>query len=220
MFYPSVRFAKTGGLGYDSAMKLRILLSMAVLALSVASLPADILSEVPKYAQDELAEGQIVVKSENVQGAPWPRLMLYQVVDAPPSVVWNLFNDYPAASEYTPGLIAAKVIETYPDGSKDVQYTVKVPIIQRATYVVHNTYSKKGSIQEVAWNLVKSPLARSSTGSLRIEPYGKNQTLLCYTNLVVPITNLVAGLKNEALSSAKTTVRALKAEAERRAAGS
>ncbi len=117
-------------------------------------------------------------------------------------------------------MIAAKVIETYPDGSKDVQYTVKVPIIQRATYVVHNTYSQKGSMQEVAWNLVKSPLAKSSTGSLRIEPYGKNQTLLCYTNLVVPITNLVAGLKNEALSEAKTTVRALKAEAERRAAGS
>ncbi|PTX92894.1 hypothetical protein DB345_14710 [Spartobacteria bacterium LR76] len=201
-------------------MKLRFLLPLAAFAVSVASLSADILSEVPKYAQDELAAGQVVVKSQNVEGAPWPRLMLYQVVNASPSVVWNLFNDYPAASQYTPGLIAAKVIQTYPDGSKDVQYTVKVPIIQRATYVVHNTYSQNGNVQEVAWTLVKSPLARSSTGSLRIEPYGKNQTLLCYTNLVVPITNLVAGLKNEALSEAKTTVRALKAEAERRAAGS
>lgn len=201
-------------------MKLRFLLPLAAFAVSVASLSADILSEVPKYAQDELADGQIVVKSENVQGAPWPKLMLYQVVNASPSVVWNLFNDYAAAPEYTPGLIAAKIIETYPDGSKDVQYTVKVPIIQRATYVVHNTYTKKGNMQEVAWNLVKSPLAKSSTGSLRIEPYGKNQTLLCYTNLVIPITNLVAGLKNEALSEAKTTVRALKAEAERRASGS
>ncbi len=82
-------------------MKLRFLLPLAVLAASVASLSADLLSEVPKYAQDELAEGQIVVKSENIQGAPWPKLMLYQVVNASPSVVWNLFNDYEAAPQYT-----------------------------------------------------------------------------------------------------------------------
>lgn len=41
---------------------------------------------------------------------------------------------------------------------------------------------------------------------------------MCYTNLCVPITNLVAGLKNEALKEAKNTVAAITAEAEKRAA--
>jgi hypothetical protein len=40
---------------------------------------------------------------------------------------------------------------------------------------------------------------------------------MCYTNLCVPVTNLVAGLKNQALNEAKSTVRAIATEAKRRA---
>jgi hypothetical protein len=92
-----------------------------------------------------------------------------------------------------------------------------VPILQKISYTVRNTYTRKGKSFEVGWTLLQSPLAKSVDGSLRIEPYGSGQTLLCYTNLVVPITNLVAGLKNQALTEAKATVRAIKAEAEKRA---
>ncbi|MFV0415412.1 MAG: hypothetical protein ACK5NG_03495 [Chthoniobacterales bacterium] len=109
------------------------------------------------------------------------------------------------------------MIATEPDGSKDLRYTVKVPVLQKISYTVRNSYSKKGSLWEVKWKLLKSPLAKSGNGSLRIEPYGENQTLMCYTNLVVPITNLVTGLKNQALKEAKTTVKAIDEEAERRA---
>jgi hypothetical protein len=143
---------------------------------------------------------------------------LYQVVDAPPKVVVDLFTDYAAAPEYIPGMLAAKVIATNPDGSKDVQYKVKVPVLQSISYTVRNNYVRKGNAYEVKWKLLRSPLAKSSDGSLRIEPYGKGKTLMCYTNLCVPITNLVAGLKDQALNEAKATVLAIAAEAKRRAA--
>jgi hypothetical protein len=178
---------------------------------------AGLIDEVPANGRDELAQGQVVVKSKTVPGAPWPQLSLYQVVDAPPDVLSDLFMDYSAAPSYTPGMIAAKVVANNSDGSKDVQYTVKVPILQKISYTVRNTYTRKGKNFEVDWTLIQSPLAKSVDGSLRIEPYGNGQTLLCYTNLVVPITNLVAGLKNQALTEAKATVRAIKAEAEKRA---
>jgi hypothetical protein len=90
-------------------------------------------------------------------------------------------------------------------------------VLQKISYTVRNTYTRKGKSFGVDWTLLQSPLAKSVDGSLRIEPYGDGQTLLCYTNLVVPITNLVAGLKNQALTEAKATVRAIKAEAEKRA---
>lgn len=197
-------------------MKPHALWLALVVALSSPLARADIKSEVPAYAQDELAAGQVVVKSEDVPGAPWPRLILYQVVDAPPQVLIDLLNDYDAAPSYTPNLISAKVLTTNPDGSKDIEYTVKVPILQKISYTVHNTYKRKGNSYSVDWNLIRSPLAKTSTGSIRIEPYGKDKTLLSYTNFVVPITNLVAGLKGDALKSAKETVSAIKAEAERR----
>lgn len=192
----------------------------AILPLALflsASLYADLVKEVPKSQRDELAEGQTVVKSIDVQGAPWPQLSLYRVVNAPPDVVSNLFTDYDAAPSYTPGLIQAQVIVTNPDGTKDVRYTVKVPVVQRTSYVVRNSYQKQGDNFTVSWKLMQSPLAKKSDGSLRIEPYDGNRTLMCYTNLCVPITNLVAGLKNQALVEAKNTVLALATEAERRA---
>lgn len=196
-------------------MKLSALFSLAL--FFSAFLYADLVKEVPRSERDELLEGQTVVKSTDVPGAPWPQLSLYRVVNAPPDVVSALFTDYNAAPSYTPGLIQAQVIATNPDGTKDVRYTVKVPVIQRTSYVVRNTYHKQGQNFMVSWRLLQSPLAKKSDGSLRIEPYGEGRTLLCYSNLCVPITNLVSGLKNQAIVEAKNTVLALATEAERRA---
>jgi hypothetical protein len=200
------------------AMALRVVLFCSFSMFVLSELRADLLGEVPQSARDELADGQLFVMSENIQGVPWPRLKLYQVVDAPPKVVADLFSDYSAAPDYIPGMLGAKVVASNPDGTKDVEYKVKVPVLQSISYTVRNTYIQKGNSYEVKWTLLRSPLAKSSDGSLRIEPYGKGKTLMCYTNLCVPITNLVAGLKNQALSEAKSTVRAIATEAKRRAA--
>jgi hypothetical protein len=183
----------------------------------LSELRADFLGEVPQNSRDELAQGQVVVTSTDVQGVPWPRLKLYQVVDAPPKIVADLFSDYSAAPSYIPGMLDAKVVANNPDGTKDVQYKVKVPVLQSISYTVRNAYVQKGNSYEVKWTLLRSPLAKSSHGSLRIEPYGNGKTLMCYTNLCVPVTSLVAGLKNQALNEAKSTVRAIATEAKRRA---
>ena len=198
-------------------MSLRFPVFLLTAMLVLSDVRADLLNEVPQDARDELAGGQTVVKSENVAGAPWPRLKLYKVVDAPPQIVAELFSDYSAAPSYTPGMLSAKVIANNPDGSKDVEYRVKVPVLQSISYTVRNTYIRKGNSYEVKWTLLRSPLAKSSDGSLRIEPYGKGKTLMRYTNLTVPLTNLVAGLKTQALNEAKATVRAIALEAQRRA---
>ena len=200
------------------AMALRVVLFCLIATAVFPELRADLLGEVSPSQRDELADGELVVTSKSVQGVPWPRLKLYQVVDAPPKVVADLFSDYAAAPDYIPGMLAAKVIATNPDGTKDVQYKVKVPVLQSISYTVRNAYTQKGNTYEVKWTLLHSPLAKSSDGSLRIEPYGKGKTLMCYTNLCVPVTNLVAGLKNQALTEAKSTVRAIATEAKRRAA--
>jgi hypothetical protein len=98
-----------------------------------------------------------------------------------------------------------------------VEYTTKVPILMKTSYTVRNSYTRKGSSYTVGWKLLKSPFVKVSEGSLSIEPYGAGETLMRYTNLVVPKTNLVAGLKDQALNEAKATVVAIKTEAERRA---
>lgn len=199
-------------------MKLPVALSvLAALMLSSHVLQADLLDEVPAASRADLAAGQVVVESSKVPGAPWPQLSLYQVVDAPPKVMAALLNDFSSAPSYTPNMLGAKLLNANDDGTKDVEYTVKMPVFGKMTYSVRNSYVRKGKNFTVSWTLLKSPFAKKSDGSIRIEPYGNNQTLMCYTNLVIPITNIIPGLQNQALTEAKGTVAAIKGEAEKRA---
>lgn len=198
--------------------KLPILALFAAFAVSASPLcRAGMLDDLSSDQQSTLAAGDTVVTSSNVQGSVWPRLQLFRVANAPLKTVVALLNDVESAPSYTPGMLAAKVLSTNPDGTKDVEYTVKVPILQKISYSVQNTYKKTANSYEVSWTLIKSPLAKASDGSIRAEPYGKNQTLVRYTNLTVPITSLVAGLKNQASKEAQTTIAAITAEAEKRA---
>lgn len=193
---------------------------VALLAGICGSQASPLIEQVPANQKAQLAAGQTVATSQKVAGYAWPKLILFRVVNAPPSMVYELFGDYSAVPSYNHNVIAAKVIAVNDDGSKDVQYTVRAPIIQRTSYTVRNTYTQKGNTYKVSWVLLKSALAKSSDGSLKLEPYGKNQTLMRYENLCVPITTLFSSMQNQALEDAKSTVNDIAKEAERRQAAS
>ncbi len=195
-------------------MRLSISLILVLFAMSAH---ADLLKNLSAAEQQQVQGGQTVVQSQDVKDGPWPKLMLYRVINAPMKVTWDLLSDFQSAPTYTPNMISAKLLSNNPNGSKNVEYTVKMPILQRMSYSVCNTYTKTPKYSEVSWTLIKSPFAKVSDGSLKIEPYPGNKTIMCYTNLVVPFTNLVAGLKNQALNEARTTIQAISAEAEKRA---
>src|SRR5882757_287613 len=83
---------------------------------------AALIDQVTPSQKTQLAAGQTVVTSQAVSGYAWPKLILFRVVNAPPSLVAELFGDYSAAPSYIPGMISAKLIAVNDDGSKDVQY--------------------------------------------------------------------------------------------------
>lgn len=181
---------------------------------------SSLISQVPADQMSQLTAGQVVVQTQNVPGYAWPKLILFRIVNAQPSLINELFGDYAAVPSYNHNVISAKVLSVNNDGSKDVEYTVRAPIIQRTSYVVRNTYSQKGTTYKVAWTLVKSPLVKLSEGSLKLEPYGKNQTLMRYENLCVPITTWFSSMQKQALEDAKSTVNDIAKEAQRREAAS
>lgn len=171
------------------------------------------INELDASQQTQLKQGQVVVISTDVPNFVWPKLVLYKIVNATPAQMMALFADYDAAPGYTPNMVSAVVTGTPKPNVKDVRYTVRVPVLGTISYDVQNTFSKN----KVTWNLIQSPLAKSSTGSLRVEPYGNNQTLFSYTNLVEPVTKMAAMLKGQARSEAVATINAISAEAEKRA---
>jgi len=190
----------------------RILLGLIFLGLPVAGRAA-MIDELDAAQQAQLKNGQVVVTAADIAGFVWPKLTLYKIVNASPAQMMALFADYAAAPGYTPNMVSAVVTATPKPNVKNVRYTVRVPVLGTISYDVENTFSKN----KVTWDLIQSPLAKSSTGSLRVEPYGDNQTLFSYTNLVEPVTKMAALLKGQARNEAVATINAISSEAEKRA---
>jgi hypothetical protein len=170
----------------------------------------------------DLRAGQLVVRTENVDGAPWPRLVVYTAVDAPVSAVEKVFRDYASAPSYTPGLTSAEVLAQPDPNTYDVRYTSAMPLIGDSVSTVRNSYRQDGDNLVVRWKLLEATHADESTGELRVEPDGNGGSILRYTNFVRPKSSFAKLAKSAALGEVKKTVTAIKAESEKRqrAAGS
>lgn len=180
------------------------------------TLAAPLWDELDANDRAKLEQGETVVHSRDISGEAWPELTLYRLVDAPPSVVAELFSDYASAPSYTPGMLGAEVVNEPEPNVKDVRYTVRVPVLSRISYTVRNRFVEKNGSYEVLWNLLESPMASESTGSLLIEPHD-GKSLLRYRNHVTPSIPMAGALKNQARKEAVTTVEAIAEESKKRA---
>jgi hypothetical protein len=196
--------------------RMRKPLVMLLTALVFAgSAGASMLTELSTQDRTKLDGGQSVMTTIDKPGATWPEVRIYRKVQATPEGVTDLFLDYENAGSFIHNLKSA-VVENQPDGNtKDVRYTVKLPVLFTISYLVRNRYEKTPEGYTVHWNLLESLFAKSAVGKLRVEPHG-DVAVICYANHVEPATSLVAGLRNQALKEASNTVDAIVKEAERR----
>jgi hypothetical protein len=195
-------------------MRKPLVLLLAAL-LPAAPARASMLQELNPGDRAKLESGQGVLMTVEIPGATWPEVRIYRRVKATPEGVTDLFLDYENAGSFIHNLQSA-VVEKQPDrNTKDVRYTVKLPVLFTISYLVRNRYEKTPGGYTVHWNLLESLFARSAVGRLRVEPHG-DVAVICYANHVEPATKLVAGLRGQALKEASNTVDAIVKEAERR----
>ncbi len=196
------------------ALRQPLTLLLAALAFSAPATGA-MVEELSAADRSKLEAGESVLITVEKPGATWPEVRIYRKVKATPEGVTALFLDYENANSFIDNLKSA-VVENEPDANtKDVRYTVKLPVIFTISYLVRNRYEKTPEGYTVHWNLLEALFAKSAVGSLRVEPHG-DITVICYTNHVEPATRLVAGLRGHAIKEASNTVDAIVAEAERR----
>lgn len=197
---------------------MRILLPCVAACFLALPLRAAMIGELCPADLAKLEAGKNVLITIEKPGAIWPEVRIYRKVQATPQGVTDLFLDYENANTFIANLHSA-VVEKEPDGNtKDVRYTVKLPVLFTISYLVRNRYEKTPDGYTVHWNLLESLFAKSAVGKLRVESHG-DTAVICYANHVEPATRLVAGLRGLALKEASKTVDAIVKEAERRHAG-
>jgi len=193
----------------------KLFLLFATLGVFSAVGRAAIVDELNEQDRSKLENGQSVVATIEKDGATWPEVRIYRKVQASPQGITDLFLDYENAGSFIDNLESA-VVEKKPDANtKDVRYTVRLPVLFTISYLVRNRYEKTPNGYTVHWDLLESLFAKSAKGSLRVEPHGET-AVICYANHVEPATRLVAGLRGQAFKEASKTVDAIVKEAERR----
>jgi len=171
---------------------------------------------IPELSPQELKElnsGSVVIKSIDHPGYIWPEVKVYKTIKSSPEKVITTFLDYEKAPNFIPNLKEATVVREHDANTKDVRYTVKLPVLFTIKYIVQNRYEKTDAGHCVSWKLVRSAVAKSVKGNLRVEPHAGG-SILCYANLIEPSTRLVAKLKGQAVIEASNTVNAITKEVE------
>lgn len=198
-----------------ASLTARLLAAMAALCILTAPSRASLAEELCDADRANLEKGESVMTTREIEGGVWPEVRIYRKVKATPQGVTDLFLDYENANTFIKNLDSA-VVENQPDpDTKDVRYTVRLPVLFKISYLVRNSYEKTPDGYTVRWKLLESIFAKSAIGALRVEPHG-DMAVICYANHVEPATKLVAGLRGLALKEASKTVDAIVKEAERR----
>jgi hypothetical protein len=192
---------------------MKVLANVAVL-LAIALLPAvrasaTVLSELHPLQLQSLRNGEQVLLLENLDGKPWPRIKLYEIIPATPEEVAAVFFDYTNAKAYIPNVMKSQISKRLTPCVLDVDYGVSVPILPSEYYTARNILTQTGdNSYRVDWRVLRALQTKSGEGSLRIEPF-EGKTLICYTNLVNPGSSMAVLLKFAAIKQMKNTVQAI-----------
>ena len=168
---------------------------------------------------DELAQaksGKLIVKTEDVDQAPLPRVKVYTWSKASTQVMDEVFRDYPNSHKYVPGVVKAEIVKKEGNDVYIVTTTSKIPIVGNTETTVKNTFQTTPNAVTVKWHLIESTGAEKADGQLMAEECDGG-SLIRYTNFLVPkITLGASAIRGVAIQAVEKNVSAIKTESERR----
>jgi hypothetical protein len=177
---------------------------------------AALLSELSTADQKRVKSGGQVMTSEPLDGYPWPRVRVYQLVQATPAEVMAVFTDYNSGCEFVPNCLKSKISKQISPLVTEVDYVIDVPMLQDEAYTVRDTLSAgAGGTLTVKWKVLKATSIEQSEGNLYAEPFGDGASLIRYTNLVKPSSVAAPLLKGIAMGQMKDTVQAIADQVEK-----
>ena len=182
---------------------------LLALLFAPALMASSLIEDLDAKQIEEVARGGQVVLLQPVESHPWPRVRIYQKVDATPEEVAAVFFDYKNAKSYVPKVIKSEISRQVSPCVAEVDYGIDVPILPDEYYTALNslTAGPDGGYL-VTWSLVRALQTKASEGSLRIERW-KEGAVIRYTNLVTPSSIMAGLLKGTAIDQMKNTVRAI-----------
>jgi hypothetical protein len=189
--------------------------AMAAVFLSGTARGGEILNTLDSEQRAQLLEGRQVFVEREVEGKPWPRVKVYELVNATPEEVLAVFSDYEKANTYVPDVLSSRIVKRHSPQVKDVEYEVEVPFLRDERYTARNSLDRSpdGALR-VSWKLLEALQTKDAEGHLVVENFEGGRAVLCYTNLVTPGSAMAGLLRGPALERMRKTVAAIVAKVE------
>jgi ribosome-associated toxin RatA of RatAB toxin-antitoxin module len=195
---------------------MRFLISGVFLFLASLPLVAQEAAKTPYWSSlgeghhAKLNSGKPVILEEEIQGNPWPRFTIYQLVKATPAQVAAVFWDCEKDSEYIPNCTKVTILSHPSRNVVEAEYTLKMPfLIPDEVYVSRNEIRRTSDGgYEVSWKVLNSRYTKSCSGLLHLENHDGG-TLIRYSNLVEPGSRIAKLLRASASRQVVESVQSL-----------
>jgi hypothetical protein len=185
-----------------------------VAVAGIAPAQAGIYQELTPDQQNQLNSGEQVFNTVDVDGAPWPKVYIYQLIKATPEDAMAVFSDYNLQKSYIPNMLKSQ-ITSHNGATTTVDYTLHVPILSNENYTIRDVISSYdgGQAYRMDWNLVRADTTKSTVGNVRFEKYG-SETVMAYYNFVVPGSSFASFVRGKAIQAVKDTCNAIASQVE------
>ena len=168
----------------------------------------------------QIEKGEQVFLTQYVNTSNWPKVWIYQIIDASPEEVAAVFFDYAHHKDFFPSMYQSDIKQWINPREAKVQYSISVPVVSDEVYTVHDILSAYdgGKSFLVTWKMLQGIHTVDTVGSIKMEAHG-NKTIIEYYNFVTPGGRLarLRAVRNKALATVSQTAWALDKETVRRA---
>jgi hypothetical protein len=167
--------------------------------------------------------GQVFL-TENVRGSAWPRVWVYQFIDATPEEAAAVFADYALHATYVPNVKKSVIGRVIDRTTVEVDYALRLPIVRDEEYTVRDRLSAPGggTRYQVEWTLVRASSVKGTEGYAWFERYWNDKlqrdgTLMEYHNFVTPGSRLggIPLIRSRALQQVRAAAGAIATQVER-----
>lgn len=149
-----------------------------------------------------LERGELIVKTRDVEGYPWPEVRVYRWVEASPGEVMGAYVDFESQVGYLPHLAESRIVRRLSRNSFHVSYEYEV-IGPNERHRVLAVVSRSPGGFQLTWELVTARYARRLSGQMRVEEASPG-SIIEFANRVDP------GFFGRLFGSPGTTVRRMR----------